>query len=363
MKILEKRVIVSNPDSVFNYFGWPSVARLCDGNLALAASGFRMRHVCPFGKGVICYSYDEGKSWTRPAVVTDTPLDDRDSGIVSFGNGRAIFTSFNNSIDAQRNWMKKLSEDTPLSAASKAFTGAYLDYISALPESEKLLGSTYKLSEDGGYSFGKTLLSPVTSPHGPMPTPNGGLMYIGRRFSSNDSPEQGEEPYLMCCVLDENDVFRPVSYIENIPDDKGGYYLSCEPHALRLASGKIIVHIRVQRGCFTIYQSESTDGGRSFSKPRRLLAPFGGAPAHLIRHSSGAIISVYGYREAPYGIRYMLSYDEGESWTSDLVLDDSADSADLGYPASVELNDGRILTVYYQRQGGAPNIMQLVWEL
>ena len=100
MKIIDKRVICSNPDSVFNYFGWPTVTRLPDGALAMAASGFRMRHICPFGKGVICYSFDEGMSWTRPAVVTDTPLDDRDSGIAAFGGNRAIFTSFNNSIAA-----------------------------------------------------------------------------------------------------------------------------------------------------------------------------------------------------------------------------------------------------------------------
>ena len=29
------------------------------------------------------------------------------------------------------------------------------------------LGSTYKISEDGGYTFGELKLAPVTSPHGP----------------------------------------------------------------------------------------------------------------------------------------------------------------------------------------------------
>ena len=59
------RIVCNNPDSVFGYFGWPSVARLPDGTLAVAASGFRLRHVCPFGKGVICYSRDEGRPWAR----------------------------------------------------------------------------------------------------------------------------------------------------------------------------------------------------------------------------------------------------------------------------------------------------------
>ena len=363
MKIIDKRVICSNPDSVFNYFGWPTVTRLPDGALAMAASGFRMRHICPFGKGVICYSFDEGKSWTRPAVVMDTPLDDRDSGIAAFGANRAIFTSFNNSIAAQSGWVERLKEETPLQRASKELTHAYIGLLSAMPESEKLLGSTYKLSCDGGYTFGETRLSPVTAPHGPTPLKNGGLMYVGRRFTASDSADQGNESYIQCWVLNDEDEFEYVSSIEDIPNGEGGRYLSCEPHAIELPDGKIIVHIRVQGGCFTTYQSVSTDGGRTFSKPVQLLGKFGGAPAHLIRHSSGKLVSVYGYREAPYGIRFMVSEDEGETWNTDLILDDSAETADLGYPASVELSDGRLLTVYYQNVGSASVIFQIVWEL
>ena len=47
--------------------------------------------------------------------------------------------------------------------------------------------------------------------------------------------------------------------IENIAPE----LLSCEPHAIVLENGKIIVHIRVQNmGYCTIFQSESFDGGK-----------------------------------------------------------------------------------------------------
>ena len=60
IKVLsEAKVMCSNRNSTFSYFGWPSVERLPGGELAMVASGFRIRHACPFGKGVICYSYDE----------------------------------------------------------------------------------------------------------------------------------------------------------------------------------------------------------------------------------------------------------------------------------------------------------------
>ena len=81
-------IVIENNDNVFNYYAWPSVTRLPDGSLAAVASGFRVDHVCPFGKAVICYSKDEGKTWTNPSIVIDTPLDDRDAGITVFGPNR-----------------------------------------------------------------------------------------------------------------------------------------------------------------------------------------------------------------------------------------------------------------------------------
>ena len=49
----------------------------------------------------------------------------------------------------------------------------------------------------------------------------------------------------------------------------------------------------------------------------------------------------------------------------DYILRDDGPSSDLGYPCSVELDDGRILTVYYQQKPGESNcvIMQSIWEL
>ena len=43
------------------------------------------------------------------------------------------------------------------------------------------------------------------------------------------------------------------------------------------------------------------------------------------------------------------AYDFGETWRDDYVLDERAHDGDLGYPASVELDDGSIVTVYYQK--------------
>ena len=100
-KIGPPKIIMDNPESQHRYFGWPSVARLQNGKIAAVASGYRRRHVCPFGKAVIAYSEDEGETYTRPAAVIDTPLDDRDADITTFGDKGVVITSFNNTREFQ----------------------------------------------------------------------------------------------------------------------------------------------------------------------------------------------------------------------------------------------------------------------
>ena len=64
--------------------------------------------------------------------------------------------------------------------------------------------------------------------------------------------------------------------------------------------------------------------------------------------------------------RAAVSYDGGETWAEDYTIDDRLDYVcDMGYPASVELSDGSILTVYYQRWPGEnpPAVLCGTWKL
>jgi hypothetical protein len=85
-----------------------------------------------------------------------------------------------------------------------------------------------------------------------------------------------------------------------------------------------------------------------------------GSPPHLLKHSSGAIVMVYGYRAQPFGERAKVSRDGGKTWSDEIILRDDAPSGDLGYPASVELPNGDILTIYYQ-QANAGEKTSLLW--
>ena len=60
---------------------------------------------------------------------------------------------------------------------------------------------------------------------------------------------------------------------------------------------------------------------------------------------------VTGYRVKPYGVRGLVSDKLGNfDWDNRFILVDDAVSTDCGYPSSVLLNDGRVLTVYYATQ-------------
>lgn len=330
MKIIpmgEPEIVMSNPESRHNYFGWPTVTRLQNGKIAVVASGFRLRHVCPFGKTVIAYSEDEGKTYTKPAPVIDTVLDDRDGGIVPFGKSGVIVTSFNNRVAFQRD------------CAKTAYDLEYLNLIA--PEEESAaLGSTFRISHDCGVTFGPIMKSPITSPHGPVVLPDGSLLWVGTTFngvSNNNS--------IKAYRIEMDGTMTYVGEIEDIKvGDENG--LSCEPHAIVLDDGTILVHIRADR-TFTIYQSESKDGGKTWSKPKQLLPQYGGSPPHLFRHSSGMLICTYGYRQAPFGVRAMFSADGGKTWDAEHDLYVNNVNGDLGYPSTIELADGSLLTVFY----------------
>ena len=345
----ENRIICENPNSMFNYFGWPSVGRLPNGTLAMVCSGFRLAHVCPFGKGVICYSRDEGKTWTKPAVIIDTPEDDRDCGIVTFG-GKVMVNTFNNGFNTPvcKEWM---GDEHPCYHYHLPVSKGYLSQLDLAEVDKKYYGSMFALSDDG-YEFGDVQLCPVQSPHGPCVMEDGKVFFVGSKVGPD-----GWLPGLDCYVYDTE---GKGTYLSTIEDNRPAPYY-CEPHAIVLED-RILVHIRTEQ-TFQILQCESFDGGKTFTEPHCLVTH--GSPPHLMRHSSGVLICSYGYRQEPYGQRVMFSYDNGETWETDYILRDDGPDGDLGYPATVELNDGSLLTVYYQKPEGKDNtvIMQSIWRL
>ena len=238
------------------------------------------------------------------------------------------------------------------------------EYIKKIPDelNDKFKGSTYTVSYDNGVTFGEVFRGPVTSPHGPCELSDGTILWVGPKHSGDNEPELEIQIYAYKINTDgTNELLGEIPVPEN---EKGFYY--CEPHAVELPSGKIICHIRAdgKNGELTVFQTESEDGGRSWTCPHQILSDKGGAPAHLMLHSSGMLISTYGYREAPYGVRAMFSEDEGKTWDTGNDIYINNVSWDLGYPSTVELNDGSLLTLFYaHKDADSPaEIFKVKWS-
>ena len=346
------KTVVDNPMSLHNYFAWPTVARLKNGKIALAASGFRLAHVCPFGKAVLAFSEDEGETYTGPLPVIDTPLDDRDAGLCPFGESGLILTSFNNTVAQPRIWAK-----------GDEYRLRYLDRIPAEAE-ERCLGSTFRVSFDNGVTFGPLYRCPVTSPHGPMELPDGRILWIGRIFDTKDRDEVQ--------VYELDPTTGACTFVSQLPYPENTGLLACEPHGAVLPDGTLICHTRMQKSLgnfrydhFATWQSVSRDGGKTWTVAAPIADALCGAPAHLLVHSSGLLISVVARRAVPYGIRAFVSRDNGKTWEGNFEIYHDAVSPDSGYPATVELSDGSLQTVFYAHPeaGGPAVIVAQNWKI
>jgi hypothetical protein len=138
-----------------------------------------------------------------------------------------------------------------------------------------------------------------------------------------------------------------------------------ELHAVQAVDGRVIVHIRnhnpENRG--ETLQTESADGGRTWSTPRAIGV--WGLPSHLLRLQDGRLLMSYGYRRAPFGNQARISSDHAATWSEPIVVSDDGASGDLGYPATVELDSGHFLTVWYESLKGSPHavLRQARWSM
>ena len=92
----------------------------------------------------------------------------------------------------------------------------------------------------------------------------------------------------------------------------------------------------------------SDDAGRTW-EPQRYLSLPGQHPADLLELADGTILVTYGSRIPEFlGVVGRVSEDGGESWSRPFKLaGDCTGSTDIGYPSSVQLADGGIVTAYY----------------
>ncbi len=136
-------------------------------------------------------------------------------------------------------------------------------------------------------------------------------------------------------------------------------------HAVEAPSGRLIAQIRNHNTAnrHETLQTESEDGGRTWSVPHSIGV--WGFPSHLLRLADGRLLMSYGHRRDPVGNLARISVDEGRTWSDPLTISDDATSTDLGYPSTVQLSDGSLLSVWYEKMAEHRHavLRQVRWRL
>ena len=334
------------------YLAWPTICRRQSGELLVVFSGDRESHTCPYGKVQAIRSTDDGETWSKPETWVNDILDDRDAGVIELANGDLVLHYFNG---VSFYCLNKDAEPRPECMA----------HFGKLPPKlvNETIGHFIRRSTDGGRSWSDPVRTCGQTPHGPILLANGRLMLVGRvqtwpgEYSPYDSASlKNAKHELPVEVSDDGGrTWRVLSRIVP-PKDMEAYH---EPHAVELPDGKIVAQFRCHAKGHPLMQCESTDGGRSWTTMHE--TGIHGLPPHLIRLADGRLLTVYakrGERYAPEGETAeigeyaCLSDDGGRTWNvRDEVKLASHFSDDMGYPASCQLPDGTILTVYYQTRG------------
>jgi len=113
-----------------------------------------------------------------------------------------------------------------------------------------------------------------------------------------------------------------------------------EPALFHLGAGKWLVATRSNG--LDLYASD--DDAKTWTHRMKLTGP-AQHPGHIMRLEDGRLLLSYGNRAQPKGVDVRLSDDEGRTWSEPLRVADF--QGDGGYPSSVQLPDGQVLTAYY----------------
>ncbi len=290
------------------YEAFPDVCRLNDGRLmCVFYAGYD--HVAlpnarwPKGGRIdVCFSSDEGRTWTKPGTLYDGPDDDRDASVVQLADGRLLCSFFT----TRRN------DNSP---KKREAIGTWII------ESNDL-GRTW--SAPRPIAMGYFCSSPVRVLH------NGGLL-LGL-YSGANGRSWG-------AVVRSEDGGRTWTKPIDIPN--GGWKLDAETDIIELKDGSILAAER--EPATTMCYSMSRDGGRSWSVSLPLGFP--GHCPYFLRTTGGVLLLAH--RLPQTSLHY--SFDEGRTWSANIMVDD----LEGAYPSMVELKDGSVLIVYYEEGDGS----------
>ena len=318
--------IHSLPGTTTNYLvrdqGYFPVIVALGGNEVLVALRGGAGLIGLAGRLDVVRSRDGGMSWEAPLTIADSERDDRNPALGLASDGTLVLAyHWQGGYDAQGGWQPDLKRvDTRVVYShdqGKTWTGDTL--LNYAPLNGRSPFGKIRCGLDG------TLYMPIYG--GPVPANCTTAIQVGSSFCptyllrSFDHGLTWTDPLLVALGLNEGDLLL-------LPD--GDWLFAARSDAQA-----------------ALYTLRSNDQGKTWGDLRQVTRNRE-HPPDLTLLANGYILLCFGCRNPPYGVQALLSSDQGHSWLSRrLLFANDLPGLDIGYPSTVRLAGGRLITVYY----------------
>ena len=288
-------------------------------------------HVSPAATLAVAASADGGESWSDPVEIAPRWDDCRNPAFGANAAGELFAAYWKASLDCY--------EDTangPLWNGDRTNGEAASMFITR--------------SADGGRSWGKPApyrseLLALASPYGRIIAAPDGVLLMGVYGTPRQPKEGVRDITILLRSRDGGKTWGDETLVAS------GYN---ETAYVFLSDGTLLAAARSESG--HVATLSSADGGRTWSNPTQVTRD-GEHPADLTRLTSGKVLMTFGRRIRPMGCGALISRNNGQTWDTDheiLLAGDGVRNGDLGYPSTVQLANGRIVTALYFASGSEP---------
>jgi hypothetical protein len=313
-------------------------------------------HISKDGDVIMLRSKDQGRTWgEKQTVGSIKDLDEREGCGIQLKDGTVLVAIFyNNLYDSDGRYKSEQGK------AERA----------RAPDKRRGLGAYIITSRDDGHTWSEpnyidTTGMPFSNLEGPtdapIQLPDGALLMGVIAYGLNHDAQDTTS-----VMLRSDDQGKTWKYLSTIADDPGGKLGGfLEPGIVRTKTGRIVAGLRNHGPDHAIWITYSDDDGKTWSPVKE--TDMIGHPADLIQLSDGRLMASYGVRTEharPEGVRACFSSDNGETWdiSTEVQLRNDFSNWDVGYPESLELPDGRVLTVYYGNLFGKYFVGGTYWK-